>query len=75
MKKDKRVTSPCFFIHFDTFYKLERLQRKLGLSKSVVLDIAIGLTDEKEIQSANISRSARNGTTSKQQEHKEQTLF
>lgn len=74
MKKE-RVISPCFFIHFDTCYKLERLQRKIGVPKSVIIDIAIGLTNEKEIQNAVVSRSEGNGFAGKQEICKEQRLF
>ena len=73
--KNKSV-SPCYFVHHDTYYKLEKMQRRLGFSKSVLVEIAIGLLDEKELQKAVISRSSRNGTDCFTEEvKKEQTLF
>lgn len=75
MKKNK-VVSPCFFVHYDTEYKLQRMQRKLGFSKSVLVEIAIGLLDEKELQEAVVSRSGGNGSSCGTEEtSKEQTLF
>lgn len=73
--KNKSV-SPCYFVHYDTCYKLGKMQRRLGFSKSVLVEIAIGLLDEKELQKAVISRSSRNGTDCFTEEvKKEQTLF
>lgn len=71
-----KCVSPCYFVHHDTYYKLEKMQRTLGFSKSVLVEIAIGLLDEKELQNAVISRSSTDGIDCFTEEaKKEQTLF
>lgn len=71
MKKQRKNISPCFNIKLETDKKLDNLQKVLGIPKSAIIEISIGVLNEFELQ----ERKLRANNKEFEYKKRENTLF